>query len=337
MTNPRVGVVILAYGAEPYLTDAVDAVLASTGIDVDLVVVDNGCTTDAVDLIKDRARVVRPAANLGYTGGCKLGAAETTGDYLAFVNSDAIVAPDALAKITAVAAEPGVGAAMGSIRLADSPDLINTAGNPLHIAGLSWAGGMNEPATAHAVRRAVPSLSGCCLVFAAPVWHRLDGYATEYFAYHEDTELSLRLWQLGYAPQYVPDAVVLHHYEFSRNDTKLYLIERNRLVTVLTTYQTRTLLLLSPALALAELGMVAAALAGGWIRPKARGWAWIWRQRGWIRARRRQLQSERTVRDRDLVPLLTARFDPSNVAAPPGVGIYNALTGAWWSLVRRAV
>jgi len=54
--------VVLAYGAEPWLEDAVRAVLASTGIDVDVVVVDNGCTSDAIGRVKglDRVRVITP-------------------------------------------------------------------------------------------------------------------------------------------------------------------------------------------------------------------------------------------------------------------------------------
>ncbi|GAB3936737.1 hypothetical protein GCM10027614_13730 [Micromonospora vulcania] len=142
MAPPRITVVMLAYGAEPYLVDAAQAVLASTDVTAELIVVDNGCTGDGIDVVKGLSgvRVLRPDRNTGYSGGCALGAAEATGDWLAFVNSDAIVAPDALAKTAAVAAEDGVGAAMASIRLADRPDLINTAGNPLHFSGLSWAG-----------------------------------------------------------------------------------------------------------------------------------------------------------------------------------------------------
>ena len=41
----------------------------------------------------------------------------------------------------------------------------------------------------------------------------------EYFAYHEDTELSLRLWQRGRTVEYVPDAVVAHHIEHLNPDT----------------------------------------------------------------------------------------------------------------------
>ncbi|TDC31119.1 glycosyltransferase family 2 protein [Micromonospora sp. KC213] len=336
MTRPQVSAVMLAYGAEPYLVDAARAVLDSTGVDIELIVVDNGCTGDGIDIVKGFAgvRVIRPEENTGYSGGCRVGAAEATGDWLAFVNSDAIVTPDALAKVVAVAGEPGVGAAMASIRLANNPELINTSGNPLHFTGLSWAGGNGEPASAHAVRTRVPSLSGCCFVINRALWRELDGFAAEYFAYHEDTELSLRLWQRGLRLEYVPDAVVKHHYEFSRNALKLYLVERNRLVTLLTAYETRTLVVLAPVLLLTEAAMLAAAFAGGWPKQKFQGWGWLWRNRAWLRARRRQLQAERSVPDGVIAELMTARVAPSNVDSPPGMGIFNAIAAGYWAMAR---
>ncbi|MEV0723333.1 glycosyltransferase family 2 protein [Micromonospora purpureochromogenes] len=336
MTRPQVTAVMLAYGAEPYLVDAARAVLDSTDVDIDLIVVDNGCTGDGIDVVKGfpGVRVIRPEENTGYSGGCRVGAAEATGEWLAFVNSDAIVTPDALAKVVAVAGEPGVGAAMASIRLADSPELINTSGNPLHFTGLSWAGGNGEPASAHAVRATVPSLSGCCFVINRALWRELDGFAAEYFAYHEDTELSLRLWQRGLRLEYVPDAVVRHHYEFSRNALKLYLVERNRLVTLLTAYETRTLVVLAPVLLLTEAAMLAAALAGGWVKQKFRGWGWLWTNRAWLKSRRRQLQSERIVPDGIIAELMTARVAPSNVDSPPGMGVFNAIAAGYWALAK---
>jgi GT2 family glycosyltransferase len=337
--TPAVTAVVLAYGEEPWLAEAVRAVLASTTISIDVVVVDNGAAAEAVDQVKglDRVRVLSPDANLGFAGGCDLGAAEATGQYLAFVNSDAIVAPGALARLTEVAAEPGVGLAMGSIRLADAPDLMNTAGNPVHITGLSWAGGFNEAATMHAERRPVASGSGCCFVIRSELWKRLGGFAPEYFAYCEDTELSLRLWQRGLSVEYVPDAIVLHHYEFSRNTNKLYLLERNREICVLTTFDRRSLLLLAPVLALTELLMLAAALAGGWGGAKVRGWRWIWRHRRWITARRTMIQSERVVPDAVVLRRLTARIDPANVASPRGLSVLNIIMSSYWRVARRFV
>jgi GT2 family glycosyltransferase len=334
--TPRVTAVMLAYGDEPWLQAAVGAVLASVGLEVDVVLVDNGCTSGAVAAVENtpRVRVLRPATNTGYAGGCQLGAAEATGDYLALVNSDALVAPDALARLVAVASESGVGTAMGSIRLAGQPDRINTAGNPWHVSGLSWAGGLGRPATEFATRRAVPVASGCCLVLRRAVFRAVGGFAPEYFAYHEDTDLSVRLWQRGLSVQYVPDAVVVHHYEFARNALKNYLLERNRLVLVLTSYRRRTLLLLAPVLALTEAAMLVSATTGGWLPAKVRGYGWLWSHRSWVRSRRAELQRARTVGDRALATLMTARFDAANVPAPPGIGLYNALVTGWWSLVR---
>ena len=334
---PTVTAVLLAYGAEPWLEDAVRAVLASVDVDVDAVVVDNGCTSAAIDRVKgvDGVRVSTPDANTGYSGGCDRGAAEATGEYLAFVNSDAIVSPVALSRLAAVAGEPGAGLAMGSIRLADAPEKMNTAGNPVHFTGLSWAGGFNEPATSYAERRSVTAGSGCCFVIRRDLWEQLGGFAPEYFAYCEDTELSLRLWQRGRTVQYVPGAVVRHHYEFSRNELKLYLLERNRLLVVLTTYEGRSLAVLAPMLALTELLMLGAAIMGGWSRAKLRGWGWIWQHRDWVRARRALIQGERTVPDSVIASRLTARIDPANVAAPPGIGIINALMSGYWSVGRR--
>ena len=329
--------VILAYGAEPWLQDAVRAALASTDVDIDVVVVDNGCTSHAIDQVKglDRVRVITSETNSGFSGGCDRGAAEAHGEYLAFVNSDAIVAPAALSRLAEVASEPEVGLATGSIRLADAPEEMNSAGNPVHFTGLAWSGGFGEPATRYARRRQVAAGSGCCFVIRRDLWEELGGFAPEYFAYHEDTELSLRLWQRGRTVEYVPDAVVLHHYEFSRNERKFYLLERNRLLLLLTTYQRRSLLVLAPILALTDLLMLGAAIAGGWGRAKLHGWLWLWQHRGWVRARRALIQGERTVPDTVIFNRMTARIDPANVAAPPGVGLLNAIMSGYWSVARH--
>ncbi|MCW2779212.1 MAG: glycosyl transferase family 2, partial [Frankiales bacterium] len=257
--RPSVTAVVLAYGDEPWVERCVEALLASEGVDVDVVLVDNGCTTGAPDRLEGRAgvEVVRPGENLGFAGGCNAGAALARGELLALVNADALVAPEALARLGEVAREPEVGLASGSIRLADDPERLNSAGNPLHFSGLSWAGAFGEPAADHAVRTEVLGASGAGVLLRRQLWEELGGFAPEYFAYLEDTELSLRCWQRGLRVVFVPDAVVVHRYEFSRNPLKMYLLERNRLLLVLTLLERRTLLALLPVLVLVELCMVA--------------------------------------------------------------------------------
>ena len=342
MTGTAVAVIMLAYGDEPVLAEAVDAVLASEGVRVTLVLVDNGCTRrDVAELgARDGVVLVRPGRNLGFTGGVNLGAqhpAATAADFVALVNSDAIAGPEALARLVAVAADPRVGIASGSIRLAEDPTTMNSAGNPVHFLGLCWAGGLGEPASRHALARDVAAASGAGLAVRRGVWDELEGFPEAFFAYQEDLELSWRCWQRGLAVRYVPDAVIVHHYEFSRNPLKMYLLERNRLLFVLTCYGTRTLVLLAPVLVAFEIAMAGVAVVQGWGRQKVRGWGWVLGNLAWVAARRRQVTAERTVPDRELVPLWVGRFDAAAMPLPPWASPLQAVLAGYWAIARRVV
>ncbi|MCV2488580.1 glycosyltransferase family 2 protein [Geodermatophilus sp. YIM 151500] len=329
--------VVLAYGEQPYLHEVVDRVLASTGVDARVVVVDNGCTSPDLGPLRDRPGVslLEPGTNTGFTGGCNLGAAAATTEYLAFVNSDALVEPGALAALVATAARPEVGLASASLRLADTPDLLNTSGNPVHVLGLSWAGNLGEPASAHATPGPIASATGAAFVVRREVWDALGGFTEPFFAYAEDADLSMRCWQQGWDVVYVPDAVVLHHYEFGRNPAKFYLLERNRLAMVLSLYERRTLLLLAPTLLAFELAMLVVAAAGGWLPAKLRGYRWLVANRRWLAGHRRAVQRARRRRDREIAHLLTARFDQTVLPLPVGGGLLNGAMSGYWSGVRR--
>lgn len=340
MTGPSVTAVVLAYGDEPWLTDCIDALEASTGLArLDIVLVDNGVTGDKVAGLagRERVTVLRPGRNLGFAGGCNLGADQATGDVIVFVNSDAVVAPDALAHLAAAALEPGVGIATGSIRLGHAPDRLNSGGNEVHLLGVGWAGAFGEPAADHGRRRTVASASGAGMAMARPTWQRIGGFRDRYFAYHEDAELSLRCWQRGLPVVFVPEATVVHHYEFSRNPNKLYLLERNRGIFVLTLYETRTLLLLAPFLLLFEVAVLAAALRDGWGGRKMAGWAWLVRHRRWVRQVRREVQSTRTVGDADLAHLFSVRIRPGHAALPRWLRPVEAAAGLVLGAVRTRI
>jgi GT2 family glycosyltransferase len=316
----------------------VGSLLGSTGVELDVVIVDNGCTVpglvDDLERADDRTTVVRPPDNLGYAGGCNAGAAVATGDVLVFVNGDAAVEPDAVATLVGALAD-GVGLVTASVRLADDPATINAAGNPLNILGLVWAGHFGEPAAHHDSRREVAVVSGAAFAVRRETWDLLDGFDPLHFAYHEDTDLSVRCWQQGLSVVYVPEAVVVHRYEFSRNPRKLFLVERNRLLNLMTLWQPRTLLLLLPLLLLFELAMLALAARQGWLHEKVAGYRWLWRHRREVGARRRAVQGGRRLPDRDIARILTPEITAANIDLPPGVGALNAALSAYWSVVRR--
>lgn len=336
---PRATVLMLAYGDEPYLHDAVASVLSSEGVDLRIVLADNGTTTDAVATLPadPRLRIVTPTHNLGFAGGMNHAARHAGDGPLVLVNSDAEVEPDTIAELLAALEDPAVGIACGCVVLADRPDTVNSAGNPLHVLGLCWAGGLGEPVTAHQTPGPVPSASGACAAVARDLWDELGGFPSEYFAYMEDLELSWRTWQHGRTVSYVPAARAAHHYEFGRSPLKMYLLERNRLFFVLTAYGPRMLALLALPLLAFEVAMLAVAVTQGWGRQKVRGWGWLLTHAGVVARRRRLVQSGRTVPDRDLTHLLTDVFDSQQIPLPTAAAPIQGLLRVWWRVVRRWV
>jgi GT2 family glycosyltransferase len=335
--NPAVSAVILAWGDEPYLVEAVEAVLASERVQVEVLLVDNGCTNGAVDAVAARGgvTVLRPGRNTGFAGGCNLGAARAAGEYVAFVNSDAVVRPDALAHLVTAASDPSVGLASASLRLHDRPEVVNSVGNPVHFSGLSWAGGLGEPADEHRRGGDITSVTGAAMVARRTVYEALGGFNELMFAYCEDAELSLRTWQRGLRCVYVPESVVLHHYEFSRNPQKFYLLERNRLILLLTLYEKRTLLMLAPPLLALELAMLAVSLRHGWASAKVRGWWWLLRHRREVAAARRSAQSARSRSDADLAGLLTGDVAPGEGAGFSAPSPLRRASRVYWAAARR--
>ena len=130
------------------------------------------------------------------------------GEVIAFINSDVVVRPTALRALADAADVPGVGLVSASVRLMRSPGLINTCGNPVHFLGLSWAGGLGEPAENHAEAGDVTVASGAAMACTSENWIRLEGFYEPFFLYHEDTELSVRCWLQGLRVRFVPEAVV---------------------------------------------------------------------------------------------------------------------------------
>jgi len=207
---PRVSAIVLAWLAEPLLRGSVEAILASEKVDVDVVLVDNGCTTDDVEVLErlPGVAVVRPGRNLGFTGGCNAGAAVATGEYVALINGDAVVEPNTLARLVDELARPDVGVAAGAVRLSEDPTLLNSSGNVVHVLGLSWVGGFREKETRTAPTDSAGAM-GACLVTTRAHWDRLGGLYEPYFAYHEDADFSVRTWRVGLRVVNVPDAVAV--------------------------------------------------------------------------------------------------------------------------------
>jgi GT2 family glycosyltransferase len=330
-------VVVVAYHSGAALARCLRA-LRQGAPEAEVIVVDNGGAEDDIAGERwDGLRVVQAEENVGFAAGANLGAAESDGDVLVFLNPDAVVTPGALRRLASTLENPEIGIAMARLRLLDRPDLLNSGGTVVHVSGLAWAGRFGEPAEEITALEDVAGASGAALAVRRETFRVLGGFTGELFMYQEDVELSWRAHLQGLRVVVDPGADVFHEYDFGGHSSKIALLERNRVIFVLTAYSVRLLFLLGPVLALGELAMLVLAARRGWFRGKLGGWWWLMRHPRWLARHRRETQGLRKVRDRELAHLLVPRLDPKMTPLPKGTGFLNRLLVRYWSLVQKAL
>lgn len=328
------------------LQAAIDSLLAQTLPPQQILLLDNGPggkRARELDGYAAALRTIDCGANLGYGGAINLAARESGGDYLLCMNPDACAHRDCLERLVEAAEQDPLTAVVGAqILLADGS--CNAGENPLHPTGISTAGRYGRPREQASPRDAAV-VSGACCLFRRQALLSLGGFLEQLFLYYEDVDIAWRARIAGMRVVYCPSAIVSHGYEFGRRERKWFLLERNRLLCVLSNYETRTLLLLAPLLALTELGLLAVAARGGWLRQKLAAYCAVAARLAWLRSRRRVVAATRQLGDADLLALFDDRFDSAllpgaasaaaNLVCVPYLRLVRLLLGAPASPRRR--
>jgi GT2 family glycosyltransferase len=337
--TPRVSVIVVVFGEEPWLERCVRSILDSQGVSCDVVLVENGGSEATIaDLEKlDRVTVIRPHRNTGFAGGCNIGVANSQGNLVALINPDAIAEPQSLKLLCDVAIQSDVGIATGSIRLADRPDSLNAAGTTITFTGLSWSAHFGEHFSVVPDTHNVAGASGAGLVINRSLWDEFGGFNEQFFAYYEDAELSIRTHRKGLKVVYVPEAIIVHRYEFSRNTSKFFLLERNRTITILTCFSSRHIAAIAPLLIPMELGLVAVSLRHGWFSEKMSSYWWIIRHIREIRARRKLVQDCATAPESEFLSLLSTSLSPGNLTEAHPPKIFEKVLSIYWAGARRLI
>ena len=230
---------IVNYRGRARLGRCLDAVkAASSHVAYEVIVVDNASDDGSWDEAQTRAGVqlVRNDENIGFGRACNQAAALARGRHLVFLNYDCEPESGWLdALVRCADDDPDLGAAQAVVLHPDAT--VNTAGNQLHYLGFSWAPNGGAAPTGPPTEVAVGS--GACLLVPARHFRRIGGFWEAMFLYCEDTDLCWRLRLAGLGIVVCPDARVRHDYDFGRHPSKLYHLERNRLLMLGANYEAR--------------------------------------------------------------------------------------------------
>jgi GT2 family glycosyltransferase len=311
--RPSLSILIVAWNSAAELRQTLPPLLAELSDGDELVVVDNDSRDETRAMVAElapAARVVRMGRNVGFAAGVNAGAAAARGELLVLLNPDAVPQPGFGAAIRRPWLEGRGWAAWQGLVAEAGGTTINSAGNPLHFTGIVWAGMHGEPLVAAPPAGEVTVLSGACLAIPRRTWDEVGGFPKQFFLYHEDVDLSLRLRLAGGTLGIEPSAVVEHDYEFGASaGRKWRWLERNRLAFLVRTYPAPLLLLLAPALLATELALLFASAAGGWGGQKLAANLEFLRWLPRLLAERRRIQHRATVNSAEFATWLTADLD----------------------------
>ena len=306
----RASIVIVNYNDREAILLCLESVLGLLPSDCEVIVVDNASSDGSGPAIRaafPQIPLVCATVNGGFGAGCNLGARKAAGTYLVFLNPDTTVAPNWLGSLLApLEARQHTGLTTARILLAnglaDGSQRINVCGINVHISGLCLMRGMGMPADALTKPEPVASASGAAFAVRKDLFDRLGGFDEEMFLYMEDVDLSCRARLAGWECEYVPSSVVYHDYSLKLRPGRIFQQERNRYLMLLKTLRWPTLLLMLPALALAEIVTIGFVTVHGLsLREKAAAWRWMIGHWPAVLEKRRAVQKGRAVSDRRML------------------------------------
>jgi GT2 family glycosyltransferase len=334
LPNKKVAIIYLLWSDEPkkYLLDALLKISAQTypKENLELIIVYNfhkpGEESEISFIEKEvekqknvlpHTTILNQEKNLGFTGGNNIGmnwALQNGFDYVFLHNADGFLHPETIAKLAeAMEKDRSIGQIQPLIMLHPENNLINSAGNSLHYLGMGYCRFERRQVSEFNFKEieSVSYVSGAATMLRADLLKKYGLLRENFFLYHEDTEMSLRLKMLGYKTAMAGKALFYHQYDFSRSITKLFWMERNRHAIKLIFYKAPTLILLLPLEIIYNCGLVLAALRGKWLGELLKVYKyWLnpknWKE--WLKLRR-ETQAFRVINDAELMKSFVLTVD----------------------------
>ena len=224
-------IVIASHNTRQLLDDCLRSIAAAEAPEggLEVIVVDNASSDGSPGMVADKYSHVKLLASLmndGYSAANNKGAAQAKGEYVLFLNSDTLLAQNALiGPLNYMRNQPCIGAL--TVRLVypnGERDPDNHRGFPTpwnafcHFSGLSKLMSGSPRFNGYCMSYAdfsetheVPVIAGSYMMMPRSLHEDLGGWDATYFFYGEDIDYCYRIHQAGYQVVYYPHAEVLHY------------------------------------------------------------------------------------------------------------------------------
>ena len=239
----EVTVVIPNYKGEAYLRPCVESLLAGTGLEMDVIIADNGSRDGCVEEVRrlyPQVECVCLDQNYGFCKAVNIGIRKAETPYVFLLNNDTLVCKGAVeALLASVKKDRRIFSVEAKMIQYQDRTKIDSAGTFYNAFGWAYARGKDRPADQYRKRGPVFSACAGAAMYRRVVFEEIGLFDDEHFAYLEDVDVGYRARIAGYRNVYEPMARIIHvgsaasgsrHNEFkvrlsARNN--LYLIYKN--------------------------------------------------------------------------------------------------------------
>lgn len=225
MRPTLVDIVIVNWNAGAQLTDCIESICQFVSADqCNLFVVDNGSTDDSADSLPslNNLQVIKTGENLGFGKACNRGARLSASPYILFLNPDARLYEDTLAKTLAFMALPSSQAVgICGVQLKDErghvsrsctrfPEASAFVCHALALDRVFPKLGHFMSEWAHDKTQDVDHVMGAFFLVRREVFEALNGFDERFFVYLEDLDFSYRSKLAGWRSVYLTETQAFH-------------------------------------------------------------------------------------------------------------------------------
>ena len=339
----KAAVIVLNTNELEHLKTCLPSLMAQSYGDFSVFVSDNGSTDGSVEYVKSNfpgVKVVRNVGNVGFAEGNNQGAMEALlheSDYIVFLNPDTEVDRDWLSELVRASEGRLIGGATSKALLFNDRKRLDSGGGAMNFLGYGWSRGYNDIDRGQFKKGRTPFVCGGYCLFKRDVLVRVGIFDSDYFIYGEDTDLSWRVRLAGYDLVFAPKSIVYHKYAPNFNKKKLYLLERNRICTLLKNYSKKSLLILMPGILINEAAVIAYSLRSGWFYEKISGYLWNLRNLKRTMRKRKRVQRMRQVSDRYIVSQYVGTLSFAGFKNNAVDKYLNPILSAFWRSARKLI
>ena len=216
----KLSVIIVNYNVRYFLELCLESVqVALTGIDSEVIVIDNNSTDDSCEMVKalfPDVILIQNAKNVGFSKANNQGVDLSKGEYVCILNPDTIVAEDSFTKILTFATNKDNLGIVGCKLIDGTGCFLPESKRNLPVVKVAiqkmrgnatyyYANDIKEDEIAK-----VDVLVGAFMFMKRAVYQDLEGFDEDYFMYGEDIDLSYKAQKRGLDNYYYGATTIIH-------------------------------------------------------------------------------------------------------------------------------